>query len=226
MSSLNPRPMYYSRIYLDPKDPNRVYIMGSNRGFYVSDDGGRTFRDIFSGVHGEDHALWIDPDNTNRLVIGGDGGVSISFDRGLTWLFRLNLPIGQFYNISANNQRPVPGLRRPSGQRQLVHSQRLQHEPRRLLQGRLQYRRRRRHADASSTATTTPCWSVRRTAPPPPRPGQHAAPDHRRRAAAGTAARPAAYRWYWTTPLIVSTFQSRTPSTPAPTCSSAPTTAA
>jgi photosystem II stability/assembly factor-like uncharacterized protein len=106
MSGLDPRPCYYSRIYVDPKDANRVYIMGSNRGFYISDDAGRNFREVFSGVHGEDHVLWIDPGNTNRLVIGGDGGVSISYDRGLTWLFRLNLPIGQFYTISANNQNP------------------------------------------------------------------------------------------------------------------------
>lgn len=106
LSSLNPRPSYYSRIYVDPKDANRVYLMGSNRGLYVSDDGGRNFHDVFSNVHGEDHVLWIDPDNTNRLVIGGDGGVSISYDRGRTWLFRLNLPIGQFYTISTNNQDP------------------------------------------------------------------------------------------------------------------------
>jgi photosystem II stability/assembly factor-like uncharacterized protein len=106
MTGFNPRPSYYSRIYVDPKDPNRVYIMGSNRGFYISDDAGRNFRDVFSGVHGEDHILWVDPDNTNRLIIGGDGGVSISYDRGLTWLFRINLPIGQFYDISVNNQDP------------------------------------------------------------------------------------------------------------------------
>ena len=106
LSTLNPRPMYYSRIYVDPKEENRVYLLGSNRGFHISDDGGGHYRDIFSGVHSEDHALWIDPDNTSRLVIGGDGGVSISFDRGLTWLFRINLPIGQFYTVSANNQDP------------------------------------------------------------------------------------------------------------------------
>jgi len=106
LSNLNPRPMYYSRIYVDPKDSNRVYIMGSNRGLWLSDDGGRSFREVFSNVHGEDHAMWIDPDNTNRLVIGGDGGVSISYDRGLTWLFRSNMPIGQFYNIAVNNREP------------------------------------------------------------------------------------------------------------------------
>jgi photosystem II stability/assembly factor-like uncharacterized protein len=106
LSSLNPRPMYYSRIYVDPKDSNRVYLMGSNRGLWVSDDAGHSFREIFSGVHGEDHVLWIDPENTNRLIIGGDGGVSISYDRGLSWLFRSNLPIGQFYNIAVNNGDP------------------------------------------------------------------------------------------------------------------------
>ena len=106
LSSQNPRPMYYSRIYLDPKDVNRVYLMGSNRGLWLSDDAGRSFREVFSGVHGEDHVLWVDPDNTNRLIAGGDGGVSISYDRGLSWLFRINLPIGQFYNIAVNNGEP------------------------------------------------------------------------------------------------------------------------
>jgi len=106
MTGLNPRPMYYSRIYIDPKDLNRVYIMGSNRGVFISDDGARNFREVFSEVHGEDHILWIDPESPNHMVIGGDGGVSISFDRGATWLFRINLPIGQFYNISANQRDP------------------------------------------------------------------------------------------------------------------------
>jgi photosystem II stability/assembly factor-like uncharacterized protein len=106
MSGLNPRPVYYSRIYVDPKDSRIVYIMGSNRGFHVSEDSGRTFREGVSGVHGEDHVMWVDPDSTNHLIIGGDGGVSISFDRGLTWLMRLNLPIGQFYNIATNNADP------------------------------------------------------------------------------------------------------------------------
>ena len=106
MSPLNPRPMYFSQIRLDPKDRNRVYLLGSNRGFYISDDSGRSFRDVFSGVHSEDHALWIDPDDTNHLIVGGDGGVSISWDRGTTWQFRDNLPIGQFYEIGVDMQDP------------------------------------------------------------------------------------------------------------------------
>src|SRR5579885_3841104 len=70
VSGLNPRPMYYSRLYVDPKDVNRVYVMGSNRGVFISDDGARNFREVFSEVHGEDHILWIDPESTNHMVVG------------------------------------------------------------------------------------------------------------------------------------------------------------
>ena len=100
LSALNTRPNYYSQIRVDPKDRNRLYELGSNRGFYVSDDGGKTFKDIFQGapgqslIHGEDHALWVDPADPNHLIIGGDGGVSISWDRGLSWDFRNNIPVG------------------------------------------------------------------------------------------------------------------------------------
>jgi photosystem II stability/assembly factor-like uncharacterized protein len=106
LGSLNPRPMYYSQIRIDPKDKSRVYLLGSNRGFYISDDGGRDFKEVFSTVHSEDHALWIDPDDTNHLLVGGDGGVSVSWDRGATWEFRDNLPIGQFYEVSADMADP------------------------------------------------------------------------------------------------------------------------
>ncbi|MGH9484185.1 MAG: WD40/YVTN/BNR-like repeat-containing protein, partial [Terriglobales bacterium] len=106
MSGTDPRPMYFSRIYVDPHNYDRVYIMGSERGFYISNDGGRSFRDIFSRVHGEDHVMWIDPRNPNHFLIGGDGGVSISYTAGRSWLFRDNLPIGQFYNISVNHSTP------------------------------------------------------------------------------------------------------------------------
>ncbi|HEX5070833.1 MAG TPA: hypothetical protein VFV78_11525 [Vicinamibacterales bacterium] len=112
LSTQNTRPNYYSQIRVDPRDRNRLYELGSNRGFYVSDDGGKTFRDIFQNVpgqsliHGEDHALWVDPADSNHLIIGGDGGVSISWDRGLSWDFRNNMPIGQFYEIGVDNKVP------------------------------------------------------------------------------------------------------------------------
>ncbi len=112
LSAQDTRPSYYSQIRVDPKDKNRLYELGSNRGFYVSDDGGKTFVDIFAGapgqslIHGEDHAMWVDPDDPNHLMIGGDGGVSISWDRGLSWEFKNNIPVGQFYEIDVDNKIP------------------------------------------------------------------------------------------------------------------------
>jgi photosystem II stability/assembly factor-like uncharacterized protein len=106
VSSLNTRPNYYSQIRIDPRDRDRIYTLGSNRGFYFSNDGGKSFTELFSNVHGEDHALWVDPENTNHLIIGGDGGVSISWDRGRTWDFRRNMPIGQFYEVDVDQSVP------------------------------------------------------------------------------------------------------------------------
>ncbi len=105
-SSLNTRPNYFSQIRVDPTDRQHVYTLGSNRGFYFSDDGGTKFTERFSDVHGEDHALWVDPADGNHLIIGGDGGVSISWDRGHTWDFRRNMPIGQFYEADVDNSVP------------------------------------------------------------------------------------------------------------------------
>jgi photosystem II stability/assembly factor-like uncharacterized protein len=105
-SSLNTRPNYFSQIRIDPRDRERVYTLGSNRGFYFSNDGGKTFTERFSDVHGEDHALWVDPESGNHLLIGGDGGVSISWDRGQSWDFRRNMPIGQFYEVDVDQSVP------------------------------------------------------------------------------------------------------------------------
>ncbi len=105
-SSLNTRPNYYSQIRIDPKDREHIYTLGSNRGFYFSNDGGKAFTELFSNVHGEDHALWVDPDAPNHMIIGGDGGISISWDRGRTWDFRRNMPIGQFYEIDVDKSVP------------------------------------------------------------------------------------------------------------------------
>ncbi|MBL0172107.1 MAG: hypothetical protein IPP90_15555 [Gemmatimonadaceae bacterium] len=105
-SSLNSRPNYYSQIRLDPRNAGQVYTLGSNRGFYISNDSAKSFTELFSSVHGEDHALWIDPDAPNHMIIGGDGGISISWDRGKTWDFRRNMPIGQFYEVDVDNSVP------------------------------------------------------------------------------------------------------------------------
>ena len=111
ISDLNPRPMYYSHIEVDPADPRRVYVLGAQ--FYLSDDGGRTFRENRDmtptydiGVHGDHHALWMDPANGDHLLLGGDGGVYESWDRAVSWRKVNNLPLTQYYAISLDLETP------------------------------------------------------------------------------------------------------------------------
>ena len=105
MNSLNPRPMYFSQIRIDPNDPKRIYVCGTD--LAVSDDGGKTFRNNASpGVHSDHHALWIDPRNSRHIIDGNDGGVWVSRDRSATWEHLNNYPIGQFYNVAVDMQQP------------------------------------------------------------------------------------------------------------------------
>jgi photosystem II stability/assembly factor-like uncharacterized protein len=105
MNSLNPRPMYFSQIRIDPNEPQRIYVNGVV--IFVSDDGGRTFRgDGSNGVHSDHHAMWIDPRNSRHIVDGNDGGVWVSRDRAKTWEHLNNYPIGQFYNVDVDMQQP------------------------------------------------------------------------------------------------------------------------
>ncbi len=105
LSNTNPRPMYFSMIRVDPNNPERVYVGGQN--LMRSDDGGRTFTsDGARNVHLDHHALWIDPANSNHLVLGSDGGVSASFDGSETWRFYDNLPVSQFYEIGFDTRNP------------------------------------------------------------------------------------------------------------------------
>ncbi len=101
------RPFYFSCLAIDPKDPKRVYRPGF--GFSYSDDGGYSFTDAsYDGgwVHSDHHALWINPNYTNQMYLGTDGGVYYSLDRGATWMFVYNLPVGQFYHVACDNNTP------------------------------------------------------------------------------------------------------------------------
>ncbi len=105
LSTTNNRPMYYSQIRVDPNDPERIYLGGSS--LFRSSDGGRNFTpDAAAGVHLDHHALWIDPADSDHLILGGDGGVSVSWDRSNNWYQLRNLPIGQFYEIGVDMRDP------------------------------------------------------------------------------------------------------------------------
>ncbi len=105
VNSLNPRPMYFSQIRIDPNDAQRIYVGGVN--LHISDDGGKTFRDDgAAGVHLDHHAFWIDPRNSRHLIDGNDGGAWVSRDRAQTWEHLNNYPIGQFYNVAVDMQQP------------------------------------------------------------------------------------------------------------------------
>lgn len=96
---------YYAHITIDPKDENRLYVMGVFT--LVSDDGGRTLRRLGErSKHVDNHFIWINPRNTDHYRIGCDGGVYESFDRAATWHFHSNLPVTQFYDIAVDESSP------------------------------------------------------------------------------------------------------------------------
>ena len=101
-----PRPFYYADIRVDPEWPNRVYSL--DYAVRVSDDGGKTFAQLpgCSEGHGDYHAMWIDPRDPDHILVGDDGGVRESRDRGRTMSFVTTLPLAQFYHIAVDDQRP------------------------------------------------------------------------------------------------------------------------
>ncbi|MBA2708655.1 MAG: hypothetical protein H0U59_12695 [Gemmatimonadaceae bacterium] len=98
------RPFYYSQVRVDPRDPNRIYWMSSV--FRFSDDGGKTERRGALSIHTDWHAMWIDPRDPEHFIIGDDGGIAITWDRGGTYDFPNTFPIGQFYAVSFDMAKP------------------------------------------------------------------------------------------------------------------------
>jgi photosystem II stability/assembly factor-like uncharacterized protein len=103
--NIDNRPFYYSRIWVNPKNENLIYMLATQ--LSMSEDGGKTFRPLttFSQAHSDFHAMYIYPDG-ERLVVGSDGGVVVSPDRGGHWRFVANLPLGQYYHINLDSQYP------------------------------------------------------------------------------------------------------------------------
>ncbi|HEY0385244.1 MAG TPA: hypothetical protein VGC64_04500, partial [Pyrinomonadaceae bacterium] len=101
---LNARPFYFSQLAVSPKDESKVYFLSYD--IILSEDGGKTARVTGRGVHPDNHAIWIDPQNPDRIILGNDGGVYISADAGRSWRFLDNLPIEQFYMVAADDEIP------------------------------------------------------------------------------------------------------------------------
>jgi photosystem II stability/assembly factor-like uncharacterized protein len=101
----NPRPMYFSQIRIDPNNDQRLWMAGVTMQF--SEDGGKTWTQNNSRApHSDTHAIWINPNNSDHLIMGNDGGINITYDRGRTWDYANTVPIGQFYEVGADNSRP------------------------------------------------------------------------------------------------------------------------
>jgi len=97
--------MYYAHVVADPKNVDRIYVM--NVFLMVSDDGGRTLRRLGEkSKHVDNHEIWIDPSNTDHYLVGCDGGVYESWDRGSNWNFKANLPVTQIYDVTTDNATP------------------------------------------------------------------------------------------------------------------------
>ncbi len=103
------RPFYFGELMVDPQDHDRVYRPAFLT--TVSDDGGKTFSSLLGAnfgfaVHPDHHTMWINPNNSNQVLLGTDGGLYISQDRANDWKFMRNLPISQFYHVNFDNQLP------------------------------------------------------------------------------------------------------------------------
>jgi photosystem II stability/assembly factor-like uncharacterized protein len=101
--NLRQRAWYYTHIHADPKDPETVYVL--NTGFYRSVDGGRTFTAIRT-PHGDNHALWIAPNDPQRMINGNDGGANVSYNGGVSWTDQDNQPTAQFYHVTTTTHVP------------------------------------------------------------------------------------------------------------------------
>jgi photosystem II stability/assembly factor-like uncharacterized protein len=105
MSSVNPRPMYFSQLRIDPKNSARLLVGGV--GLHMSIDSGKTFEtNADQVIHSDHHAIWIDPNTAGHIIVGNDGGLAVSHDWSKTWAFVPNLPVGLFYHVAYDMETP------------------------------------------------------------------------------------------------------------------------
>ncbi|MFO0935671.1 MAG: PDZ domain-containing protein [Gemmataceae bacterium] len=106
VNSVNPRPMYFSVLRVDPNDDDRIYVLGDTT-LYVTTNGGKTFgAGPDRGVHADYHAFWINPANSRHMLIGCDGGTYVTYDRGEHWDHLNHVALGQYYHVAVDSKRP------------------------------------------------------------------------------------------------------------------------
>jgi len=98
------RPFYFSHLLVDPTDENTVYKCGLF--LIISEDGGERFRGVGGNVHSDSHAVWVNPKNNKHIILGTDGGVYESVDKGYSFKMFMNLPLSQFYHVSVDMEEP------------------------------------------------------------------------------------------------------------------------
>ena len=104
VNNSNDRPMYYSQVRVDPTNSETVYLCGAP--FFKSTDGGKTFRQVQGIIHTDHHGLWVDSNNGNHLILGNDGGLSVTYDQCETWEFLNTMAAGQYYAVAADMRQP------------------------------------------------------------------------------------------------------------------------
>jgi photosystem II stability/assembly factor-like uncharacterized protein len=104
ISAVNPRPFYFSNPRIDPFDKNRIYVPGVN--VQLTKDGGKTFTNMPISVHVDYHAFWIDPSDSNHIIVGNDGGLAQSRDMGVRWEHINSMAIAQFYAVAVDMRKP------------------------------------------------------------------------------------------------------------------------
>ena len=119
--SIRARPFYFNKVFVNPKDENEVYV--TELSFHRSTDGGRTFTTVPT-PHGDDHVVWINPDNPKIFIETNDGGANITQDNGKSWSTQMNQPTAEFYMVDADEQFPYRHLRPAAGQQHGLRRQR------------------------------------------------------------------------------------------------------
>lgn len=105
MSTLNPRPFYFSQIRVDPTNDQRIFVLGVQ--LHLSTNGGKNWNNNAGrGVHSDHHAMWINPQNPEHVIDGTDGGLYASYDGSKSWEHLSNLPLGQFYAVGLDMKKP------------------------------------------------------------------------------------------------------------------------